>query len=550
MIDCHTDIEKLSIYNQGVTVEEHCIKSDFSQFQNPFISSAKNKEEISTNPEFKNILSSFIQREDNAYNFKFIDTNIIEGVEVHTYSLASQFWPIEHQNDPAFLWNHRLVIYKPDNILHNTAFMYVNGGYNKDEKGNEKFQNSPERLDFIGLAKRNNIIIVNLLDIPNQYIFFRDQTSPFPKCEDQIIAYTYRKVLENPIQNAYLAGHLPMAKSIIKGMDAVEEIISSEFGMEIKDFILSGASKRGWAAWLAALEDERVSTLIPIVIDILNVQKNIKHICSVYGGMCPISLKDYINEGVINALKAKNGEYLMDIEDPLSYLKSEYDTKYLNRLGIAKYIINASGDDFFTPDSSRFYFNMLPGKENYIRYIPNAAHYLLGGKIGTLLKTDIVVQDAVELYISLRLKQIELPQVSWEFSPSKIVLYSSKIPQSVKLWRAHNEDSRDFRCLQINHSPYQKLSLWYFFAKKYIASWFTEKLCDAQYSSINVDYQCDGVSECVIEAKLPKITNGFQAAFLEIDYLLDGSAGVNPFTITTEVNIVGVSDDPYTVTLG
>ncbi|WP_339052094.1 PhoPQ-activated protein PqaA family protein [Candidatus Lariskella endosymbiont of Epinotia ramella] len=546
MIDSSPDIGKLGVHNQNFIVEERCIKSDFTKSQNAFFSSAEKKNKLSTNSEFQNILSSFIKREDGAYNFKRISTSIADGVEIHTYTLSSQFWPIENQNDPAFLWNHRLIIYKPDNVLHNTAFMYVNGGNNIDEKGNETFQDSPEQLDFIGLAKRNNIIVVNLLNVPNQYIFFGDQASPLPKREDQILAYTYRKVMEDPAQNAYLAGHLPMAKSIVKGMDAVEDIVSLEFRIEIKNFILSGASKRGWAAWLAALEDERVSALMPVVIDILNVRKNIHHICSVYGGTCPIALKDYINEGVIEALQSKNGEYLMDIEDPLSYLKPEYDTKYLNRLGIAKYIINASGDDFFTPDSSRFYFNILPGKENYIRYIPNAAHYLLGGKIGTLLKTDVVVQDAVERYLSLQLNKVALPQVSWEFFPSQIVLHSSAAPQNVKLWRAYNEESRDFRCLQINHSPYQKLSLWYFFAKKYIASWFTEKLCDAQYSSINIDYQCDGISQCVITAELPKITRGFQAAFLEIDYFLDD---MNPFTITTEVNIAGVTDTPYKVTI-
>ena len=38
-----------------------------------------------------------------------------------------------------------------------------------------------------------------------------------------------------------------------------------------------------------------------------------------------------------------------------------------------KYIINGSGDQFFCPDSSQFYFNDLKG-EKHLRYVPNVDH--------------------------------------------------------------------------------------------------------------------------------------------------------------------------------
>ena len=125
--------------------------------------------------------------------------------------------------------------------------------------------------------------------------------------------------MEDPMKNAYLAGHLPMVKSIIKGMDA-SQIILAEHGINITNFVMVGASKRGWAAWLAALEDERVSAIIPVVIDILNVQKNINHICNSYKNHCPPALRDYQAEGVINSIESKAFTDLMTIEDPLSYM--------------------------------------------------------------------------------------------------------------------------------------------------------------------------------------------------------------------------------------
>jgi PhoPQ-activated pathogenicity-related protein len=56
----------------------------------------------------------------------------------------------------------------------------------------------------------------------------------------------------------------------------------------------------------------------------------------------------------------------MAIEDPWSYR---------SRLTMPKLMLNAAGDQFFLPDSSRFYFDGLPG-EKYLRYVPNTDHSL------------------------------------------------------------------------------------------------------------------------------------------------------------------------------
>ena len=52
---------------------------------------------------------------------------------------------------------------------------------------------------------------------------------------------------------------------------------------------------------------------------------------------------------------------LLKIEDPY---------EYRDRLTMPKYLVNATGDQFFLPDSSQFYFDELKG-EKYLRYVPN-----------------------------------------------------------------------------------------------------------------------------------------------------------------------------------
>jgi PhoPQ-activated pathogenicity-related protein len=59
---------------------------------------------------------------------------------------------------------------------------------------------------------------------------------------------------------------------------------------------------------------------------------------------------------------------LMKIEEPY---------EYRNRLTMPKFIINATGDQFFLPDSWQFYWNDLPGVK-HLRYVPNAEHSMQG----------------------------------------------------------------------------------------------------------------------------------------------------------------------------
>ena len=59
---------------------------------------------------------------------------------------------------------------------------------------------------------------------------------------------------------------------------------------------------------------------------------------------------------------------LLEIEEPYSYRE---------RLTMPKFMMQGAGDQFFLPDSSRFYFDDLKG-EKYLRYIPNTDHSLKG----------------------------------------------------------------------------------------------------------------------------------------------------------------------------
>jgi PhoPQ-activated pathogenicity-related protein len=119
---------------------------------------------------------------------------------------------------------------------------------------------------------------------------------------------------------------------------------------------------------------------------------------------------------------------LLEITEPYSYI---------DRYEIPKLLINASGDQFFQPDSWKFYWDDLIG-EKYIRYVPNTGHSL---KDSDALKTLIS-------YYQYILTNSKRPKFIWKVDGSKIHVTTdpSNPPDEIKLWQARsNEIPRDFR---------------------------------------------------------------------------------------------------------
>lgn len=466
------------------------------------------------------VLGCFIKHNDGAYKHTFVSKNNSNpDVTIATYILDSQKWPVTtYENMPTTTWQHKLVIYIPKKITHTKALLYANGGYNKDAKGKSEQEGgnvyyAKNQIDYAAIAINNEAPVIELQNTINQCLFFDNK----PVKGDQIIAYTYKMILANPRQNAYLAGHLPMAKAIIKAMDASQEILTQAYGINITGFILSGASKEGLAVWLAALEDNRAEAIIPIVADMLNTQKSMQHICEFYGD-CPAALNDYKKAGLLNMRSTQAAADLMKIEDPFMYLSANYANKYKDRLAIPKYIINASGDDFFAPDSSKLYFDKLPGDNNYLRYLPNTRHFF------TLNATSLrLVNEAINSYFYLILNKVTLPKLHWCLYNNKIELTSSIKPKTIKLWFSNNKHKRDFRYFVPS-----------FVQDTILLSKFHNR-CDNCYLETIVDFACiENHGQCKISIPLSALKKGWQASFAEAHY----DIGNTDFVITTEINIV------------
>jgi PhoPQ-activated pathogenicity-related protein len=89
-------------------------------------------------------------------------------------------------------------------------------------------------------------------------------------------------------------------------------------------------------------------------------------------------------------------------------MKIEEPYEYRDRLTLPKFIINATGDQFFLPDSSQFYFKDLRGPK-YLRYVPNGDH--------SLRETD-AFETVVTCYNAI-LTKTPLPRFSWTMQPDR-----------------------------------------------------------------------------------------------------------------------------------
>ncbi|MGS0641172.1 PhoPQ-activated pathogenicity-related family protein [Xanthomonas oryzae] len=356
-----------------------------------------------------------------------VGTSNVTGVERRDYLLTSQDWSPEGLVTPA-RWQHDVAIYVPKEALPTRAVLISTNGTRHPLDGNTAQPSSdltPEAL--AALAQRTRTVVIALSDIPNQALNYQGDANPLR--EDDSVAYTWSLFMKAPQQRKTMPLHVPMAAAIARAMSLAERELAP---LQIHRFILAGLSKRGWASWHATIADQRVEAVVPFVIDILNMPAVLEHISRSYGGNWPIAFNAYVKQGITSQLQTPAFAQLVQLQDPLRYL----DTPYRKRLAVPKYIVNASGDDFFLPDNTQFFYNALPGMKA-LRVLPNSAHNIRASIVDTLVP-----------FITRMQQQRPLPQVSDTLHPGKVPqirFRSSEPPTHLQLWSATNPQARDFR---------------------------------------------------------------------------------------------------------
>lgn len=422
-------------------------------------------------------LDRYIAKPDPAYGWKIVATIPGEGATTFVVELTSQTWRSAEEIDRP-VWKHWLTVVRPEGARDGTAFLFIGGGSIEDGPP----QQPSARTE--SLARETKTVVAELGLVPNQPISFVDSKDQ-KRSEDDLVAYSRVKSIITG-DDEWLV-RLPMVKSGVRALDCLQEFLASEQGGRIKihDFVVAGASKRGWTTWLVGAVDPRVKAIIPLVIDALNSEQITRHHYEVYGFFSP-ALKDYVRHGLF-PYRVGTPEYrhVLSIEDPYQY-------RHRERLKIPKYLINAAGDEFFLPDNSQFYFGELP-QEKHVRYVPNAKHNL----------KDSDALESLQAFYDAVLSGRPRPKYEWKkLADGALDVTVDTTPREVNLWQATNPDARDFRLDTIGKA------------------WVSTRLEPTALGRYL--------------GRVPKPERGYSAFFVELVF---DSGGRHPFKFTTEVSV-------------
>lgn len=416
-------------------------------------------------------LDRYVATPDSHYKYDLVKTIPGPGYTAFVLDLTSQAWRTPAEVDRS-IWKHWLTIIQPDGAKGTTALLYIAGGSVNDK--------APAKADpaNVDTALATHTVVAVLNGVPNEPVTFAGETKP--RNEDAIIAYTWDKFLRTGDRTWPL--RLPMTKAAVRAMDTMTAFCAGK-GLKLDRFVVAGGSKRGWTTWTTAAVDHRVVAIVPIVIDMLNLEKSSEHRYRAYG-FSPPSIKDYEQMKIGDWAGSRQYRALMKIEEPY---------EYRDRLTLPKFLINSAGDQYFVPDSSRFYFKELRG-EKYLRYVPNTNHSLAGSD----------ARQSLTAFYDAFLRGAPRPRFSWNFEKNGTIrVHAIDRPSEVRLWAATNPKARDFRLESIG--PAYKESL--------------------------LSVRGDGV----YIAAQPKPAAGWTAFFVELTF---PSGGKYPFKFTTAVRIL------------
>jgi len=436
-------------------------------------------------------LRDYVQAPDAAYSYALVNSVPQGDLTVHLLTMTSQQWRSSAEVDRP-LWQHWLVILVPAQVRSTTAGLIIGGGRNT---GQPPSLASTEIAIGAQLARAAGTVVAVVGQAPNQPLTPADLGTPLT--EDGLVAYTWRKAMDTGDWG--WAAYLPMVKSAVRAMDAAQSFTPGVSpGTVLERFVAIGFSKRGAATWLTGAVDPRVVAMAPGVFDALNLAPQFEHHFASLGFYSP-AIVDYQNNGIPRRVRAPEGQDLLQVVDPYSYRRG---------VTMPKFLIHSSGDQFFMPDSGRFYQPELEG-ETLLRHVPNADHSL-----STSAGIGDVVGSLTAWYQQV-VAQAPRPRVSSVVAHGRLQVRSSLPAASARLWQTTNYVARDFRRVTTGES------------------WQATPLAD----------EGDG-TQSVFSVALAAPSEGYTARFVELTF--PGVAGL-PQTYSTRIH-VAPDKTPFEVT--
>ncbi|MBT3268831.1 phenylacetic acid degradation protein [Candidatus Poribacteria bacterium] len=352
-------------------------------------------------------LIEYVAAPDATFRWEYLGARRVDECTVHDLHLVSQTWQ-------GIVWEHAMQVYVPDEVQYpETLLLEITGGRTGD-------RHDDDHVAFgVGLAAMCGAVSASLAQVPNQPLLG-------DRSEDDLIAHTFVEYLRTGDRTLPLL--LPMTKSAVRAMDALQEFCATHLDREIGRFVTIGGSKRGWTSWLTAAVDTRVVATVPLVIDTLNMPEQMDHQVEVWGEYSE-QIEDYTQRGLTEDMDAPDRRDLWQMVDPVTYR---------DRLTVPKLSIIGTNDRYFVLDAMNLYWDdLLPPK--HVLYVPNSGHGIEDRVRGLA---------GVAGYFRFVASETALPSPEWEFETDgarvRLVVAAGGEATDAQLWLAGSETA-DFR---------------------------------------------------------------------------------------------------------
>jgi PhoPQ-activated pathogenicity-related protein len=409
-------------------------------------------------------LAAYLKKPEPAFAWKLVRNASSGAGTVYTLRLTSQTWQ-------GIGWEHDLQVFVPKGVrVGSTLVLWNTGG--KPGLGSMALG--------LELARKAQAPLAFLYGIPNQPLLDG-------KKEDALIAETFVRYLKTKDENWPLL--FPMVKSLVKAMDALQAFARAEWKTEVKHFVVAGASKRGWTSWLTAAADPRVKGVAPLVIDTLNMARQLPHQLRSFGAYSE-QIRDYTRRGLVPLPDTPEARRLWGLVDPWTYRE---------RLTLPKLIVNGTNDPYWSQDALNLYWDDLKG-DKWVLYVPNAGHNLQQRHADGRHDMTRAANTLATFFRSQQTGK-PLPRLTWRHDEAdgkfRLTATSAPAPRAARLWLAEAA-TRDFR----------------------EATW--------EEQAVRLDR-----GSAVGTVAGPK--EGYRAFFIECEYEQDGL----PYYLSTQLRIVG-----------
>jgi PhoPQ-activated pathogenicity-related protein len=359
-------------------------------------------------------LQKYVDKPEAAFEWKL--KNKLDGEQsgdrIYDLQFVSQIW---QENK----WQHQLQVYRPRSVAPNsTIFLWVTGGSAR-----------PEYVAMgMELARKIRAPVAFLYHVPNQPLLEGNLR------EDDLIAETFVRYLKTKDENWPLL--FPMVKSVVKAMDVLQAFGKKEWSEPKDQFIVAGASKRGWTTWLTAAVDQRIKAIAPVVIDTLNMRAQMPRQLQAFGDYSS-RLTPYSSRGLLPIPETPEGERLLSMVDPWAYR---------DRLTMPKLIVNGTNDFYWATDALNLYWDGIPA-DKWVLYVPNAGHNLRRQDRPQPDQLNDLI-NGLAAFSRHQITGTSMPKVSWKHENVngnlRLSIAATPAPTGARLWIAQTP-TRDFR---------------------------------------------------------------------------------------------------------